>query len=409
MAAFEKAGGMATETVIEDMLTTYKFGEFGYRTIYLNERLSLGLSPESVVDYVTQRSRWCLGTIQQMFTRWSFFGRGRISFINRLSFLDGILFWVFGATYRIMLLLAPILWWLTGTASMHASLRDVVSWMGPTIAADAVFMGYISGGRTLPIIGDVTQVLSAFVICRTVATALVRPFGRAFKVTSKGLSTTGITIQWKLVWPFVLMASLGVGSMLANVSRYSPAHGSSGYSLSILWTLINTVVLTLAAVICVEVPHRRLHERFASGETAAVELVSMSDGSSPSRITCTVKDISISGAALSAVTGWDRLCGPARLVVNGTNVESLSLPFTVVERRGESLAIHFHSEPWIRHALIRKLFTGDYHHEVLAVRPFKVVQSVLRAAFLSAPVSSTPATSTGSAQHTQAAQALSAE
>ncbi len=369
MAAFEKAGGMATETVIEDMLTTYKFGEFGYRTIYLNERLSLGLSPESVVDYVTQRSRWCLGTIQQMFTRWSFFGRGRISFINRLSFLDGILFWVFGATYRIMLLLAPILWWLTGTASMHASLRDVVSWMGPTIAADAVFMGYISGGRTLPIIGDVTQVLSAFVICRTVATALVRPFGRAFKVTSKGLSTTGITIQWKLVWPFVLMASLGVGSMLANVSRYSPAHGSSGYSLSILWTLINTVVLTLAAVICVEVPHRRLHERFASGETAAVELVSMSDGSSPSRITCTVKDISISGAALSAVTGWDRLCGPARLVVNGTNVESLSLPFTVVERRGESLAIHFHSEPWIRHALIRKLFTGESSSQFYE-RPF---------------------------------------
>jgi cellulose synthase (UDP-forming) len=38
--AFERAGGMATETVTEDMLTSFRFGGHGYRTIFLNERLS---------------------------------------------------------------------------------------------------------------------------------------------------------------------------------------------------------------------------------------------------------------------------------------------------------------------------------------------------------------------------------
>jgi cellulose synthase (UDP-forming) len=48
--AFERAGGMATETVTEDMLTSFRFGGHGYRTIFLNERLSLGLAPESLTD-----------------------------------------------------------------------------------------------------------------------------------------------------------------------------------------------------------------------------------------------------------------------------------------------------------------------------------------------------------------------
>ncbi len=412
VAAFEEAGGMAIETVTEDMLTTFKFGEFGYRTIYLNERLSLGLSPESVTDYVSQRSRWCLGTIQQIFTRWSFFGRARITLVNRLSFLDGILFWIFGAVYRVMLLIAPILWWLTGTASIHASLPEIVRWMGPSIVADALFMGYISGGRTLPIIGDVTQVLSAFVICRTVATTLVRPFGRAFKVTAKGLSTTGITVQWRLLWPFVLLAVLGAGSMLPNVSRYSPAHGSNGYPMCILWTLVNTTILTITALICVEVPHRRLHERFASAELAEIALLPMfseANSEAPaSKITCNVRNLSVSGASLSAAAGWDRLCGPARLVIKGNGTEELSLPFTVVERRDDRLAIHFHSEPWIRHALIRKLFTGDYHHEVLAVRPFRIACSMLKVVFFSKPESPVHV-GTSSGQHVESAQALSLE
>ncbi len=232
--AFEAAGGMATDTVTEDMLTTFKFNELGFRTIFLNERLSLGLAPESVSDFLSQRARWCLGAIQQIFTPWSFFGRARVSLINRLSFFDTILYWSFGPAYKLMLLSVPIVWWFTGISALHASTGDLLLWMGPMVAANYLFMGYLSGNRSLPIMSDVTQVLTAFVICRTVLTGLIRPFGRPFKVTAKGLSSSGTTVQWKLLWPFAVMALASVGGLGLNVSRFSLTHGATGYSSTVI-------------------------------------------------------------------------------------------------------------------------------------------------------------------------------
>ena len=386
VAAFEAAGGMATETVTEDMLTTFKFGEFGFRTVFLNERLSLGLSPESITDFVSQRSRWCLGAIQQIYTRWSLLGRGRVSIINRLSFLDGILYWIFGASYKLMLLLAPTLWWLTGTSAIHASLSDIARWMGPMVAANFIYMGYVSGKRSLPIVSDVTQVLTAFVICQTVATALVRPFGRPFKVTAKGLSTTGVTIQWKVLWPFAAMAAAGLVGMLLNVGRFSSTHGDYGYATSVVWTITNTIVLALAALTCVEVPHRRLDERFTVNEAAFIQLRPLSnreEGSNCSTsIACTIQDISLGGAAVRCTSDWRELCGPAHLILaSGEEEASLSLPFTVVKRSGDLLTLNFDTETWIRHALIRRLFTGAYHKEIETIRALPVFRSLLSVLF----------------------------
>jgi hypothetical protein len=50
--------------------------------------------------------------MQQVFTPWSFFGRARMSWINRLSFFETILYWIFGALFRLMLLVSPVLFWL---------------------------------------------------------------------------------------------------------------------------------------------------------------------------------------------------------------------------------------------------------------------------------------------------------
>ena len=393
VAAFEAAGGMATETVTEDMLTTFKFGEFGYRTIFLNERLSLGLSPESLVDFISQRARWCLGAVQQIYTRWSFFGRGRVSLVNRISFFDSLLFWIFGAVFRLMLLAAPLVYWFTGTAALHATMPDLLQWMAPMVVANIIFMAYAGGNRILPIMTDVTQLMTAFVICRTVATGLIRPFGRPFKVTAKGLSTTSVTVQWKLLWPFALMAVLTMCGFLLNSGQYSPVHGSPGYDTLVLWTFVNTGVLLLASLTCVEMPHRRRDERFAMEEPARVRLRGFS-GAGPWRgpaedrpeeltdIACTVQDLSLGGAALVSDQGWKLLCGPASLVLASHHGgPDLELPFRVLQRRGDKLTLQFEETAEVRHALIRKLFTGQYHREVESIHAVQVFGSVGRLLF----------------------------
>ena len=390
--AFVEAGGMATETVTEDMLTTFKFEEFGYKTIFLNERLSLGLAPESLVDFIGQRGRWCLGAIQQIFTRWSFFGPSRMSLINRLAFFDTVLYWVSGAAFKLLLLSAPMLYWFTGTAALHASGAALLNYALPMVTANLLFMYFLAGNRVLPIMTDVTQLLTAFVIVRTVATGLIRPFGRPFKVTAKGLSTTGVTVQWGIMWKFAALSLLTVLGVLLHIAHFSPAHGAQGYAANVFWSLVNALVLALAASACIELPHRRRDERFQLSETVVIRLGEHSgfgsgqDASDTAavEIPCILRDLSLGGAAVHRANQphWRDLSGPARLVLpaNAHHAE-LALPFTVVERRDEVLTINFHPDPWIRHALIRKLFTGAYHQDVEQIAAAKVLSSLAHALF----------------------------
>ena len=111
---------MATETVTEDMLTTFKLKEHGYRTIFLNEQLSLGLAPEGLQEYIKQRSRWCLGSIQQLYTRWSFAGPARVGLINRLSLPRyGRLLDLY-VPFKLLLITAPLVFWWTGSSVVSA-------------------------------------------------------------------------------------------------------------------------------------------------------------------------------------------------------------------------------------------------------------------------------------------------
>src|SRR4051794_35302598 len=56
-------GGFPQQAVTEDIHLTYALLAKGYETWWLNERLSVGLSAEGIPEYITQRARWCLGTI----------------------------------------------------------------------------------------------------------------------------------------------------------------------------------------------------------------------------------------------------------------------------------------------------------------------------------------------------------
>lgn len=386
--------GMATETVTEDMLTSFKCGEYGYRTIFLDERLSLGLAPESLVDFISQRSRWCLGAIQQLFTRWSFFGPARLTLINRIAFFDTVLFWVSGAVFKIMLISAPALYWFTGTSTLHATAPELIRWMTPMLIANLIFMKYFAGNRILPIMTDLTQLLTAFVISRTIITGLIRPFGRPFKVTAKGLSSTSVTVQWRILAPYAFLAAATILGTLTHIQDFSDAHGVQGYSFNICWSIVNAATLTLAAMACIEVPQRRRNERFATGEEAVVRLSTMGranqtpetsdpNGSdadaSPLDIRCQLQNISLGGAKLACPDGWKSLVGPACLLLySAADRTTLALPFAVANRRDNLLSIQFAPDPWIRHALIRKLFTGGYHQDVEEIGAFSVLSTLAR-------------------------------
>lgn len=367
--ALLEVGGMATETVTEDMLTSFKMAERGWRTVYLNERLSAGLAPEGLAEYVTQRSRWCLGAMQQLFTRWSFMGGARIGAANRLAQLDTVLHWTASFPLRLLVLAAPPVFWWLGLNTFEATNAELLAWLAPAMAGCILAMGLVARWRQAPILFDTTQLLVAFPIMATVAQALIRPFGRPFRVTPKGISRSTVTVHWGLMAPFVVLALATAGGMALHVSSWSPARDSQGYGLNMAWSLLNLVVLGMVIACCVELPRPRSEERFATGEPAQLLL----EGGfwHAGRL----RDLSTRGAFVALTDMPDPRATQGVLLLDGG---AFSIPCAVARRTRDGLALQFADEPAVRRQLILRLYTGEYRNEVEEVALVPAFQASLR-------------------------------
>jgi len=364
--ALLEIGGMAVETVTEDMLTSFKLEEHGWRTIFLNEQLSSGLAPEGLSEYVGQRARWCLGAIQQLHTRWSFAGAARMSLVNRISCLDTALYWISTFVARLMLLAAPILFWWFGVTSFAASEAELLYWLAPHALASMVGLGLLSRGRLVPLLSDVSQLLITFPVLATVARTLVRPFGQPFRVTPKGLSSTTTTIHWAMLAPFAAMAVLTAGGMLLQLSPWSAGRAADGTALNILWSLLNLLLLAVVIATCVELPRPRQEERFATNEPAEILLV---DGTHlPARL----RDLSTRGGLVDTAGA---LASRGELLLDGG---ALRIPFELVRVTRGGLALRFLAGTALRRALILRLYTGAYRNEVAEAKLVPVMRGMLR-------------------------------
>ncbi len=250
-------GGFPTGSVCEDIYTTYTLLRHGWTTRWLNERLSNGLSAESIIDYINQRSRWCLGTIQVAFLREGPMRGKGYSFAARLHYVHGLLHW-FSKPFIVLILLAPSLYWYGGVSAFHATPQAFLNYGLPPLV---MFWGYtywISQRRCLPVFTEVTQIVAAMAVTRTIFSSLLRPFGRPFKVTAKGLDRSKTVVHWNLVAVF---GGLIVAMLMGALNAIGPAM-STGDVLNVVWTVVATVYCLAALIACVDRPRPDGEERF---------------------------------------------------------------------------------------------------------------------------------------------------
>ena len=215
LAPLRGIGGFPTDSVTEDYLLTLRMKEAGYVTAYLNEPLTYGLAPEGLKEYVVQRSRWCLGLMQVTRGRsgplsW----RSSLQFIDRLSLIDAFLYWTAVYASRIIGLAIPIISLLFNIHPFRAPVYDVMTHFLPYFLWQVLAMHWISGGRYVPILSDVSQLIVAPQIVRAVFAGLTKPQGQKFQVTAKGGDRGQRFIEWGLMRPFLLAI---VASLVAIV------------------------------------------------------------------------------------------------------------------------------------------------------------------------------------------------
>jgi cellulose synthase (UDP-forming) len=370
--ALAEIGDFPTETVTEDFMTSLMLAARGWKTVYLAERVSAGLAPEGIKEYLTQRGRWCLGFMQILRSGVGPFGRSDLPWRYRLSLIDTFTYWCATYLFKFACLIVPIIYWLTGMTAIHATPQAMLSYFLPSYAALMCALGWAAGGTIKPVLTDVTQVLTMFQALQGTAIGLFGPKDQKFKVTAKGLQRDRITVQWSMILRFGVLALLTVGAVaFATGSDFAqPQHQDvGGRAIIMFWSAYNVVILLLAMAVCVELPRYRKEERFSTDEPVTFRLT---DGTT---YDARVRDISISGARLSFDVP---MAAGTPVVLSFQHAGETAARVTSAHAANRELTVAFDHTELTRAAMIRKIFSGRYQpREDAPARTGKIAAALL--------------------------------
>ena len=358
MQALEEIGGFPTDSVTEDFLLTLELDRRGWRTIYLNERLSAGLAPEGIKEYLTQRGRWCLGLMQIIRSSIGPLSRGHLSPAYRVGLIDAFLYWAASFPFKLLCFTVPIVYWFTGLSAVQTPLDAIISYFLPYYVSVMITLGWATGGLIQPILTDVAHVLTMFEALRATLIGLFKPHGHPFKVTAKGGRRDHLIIGWSMVSRFGLLAGLTlIGMLYGSLADFAPSHVRfDAKVMNLAWSVYNIVVLLMATSVCIELPRYRREERFTTSE-----LVHARAGDFV--FTALLADISVSGARILAPQP-----GPlgSDVTVSLQHVGDASA--RIVDGSDVMFVVEFVAADATRDALIRKIFSGRYGQRPAEVR-----------------------------------------
>lgn len=96
VAALREVGGISTATIVEDMHTTLGLLRRGWKTAYHHQVIALGLAPTTPEQYLLQRRRWGMGSMQVLVTERLWAAKRWLSWRNYYEYLSGTLWWLEG-------------------------------------------------------------------------------------------------------------------------------------------------------------------------------------------------------------------------------------------------------------------------------------------------------------------------
>jgi cellulose synthase (UDP-forming) len=253
-AAVEIIGGFPTESITEDLLTTLSMLNKGYKTRYLNERLSMGLAAENLKGYFVQRERWCQGGIQTLFLHNGPIRGPGLTLFQRIMFLP--LSWLVQYVVRLAILVVPAVYLWTGVSPLYFThVQDIISFQVPVLLAYFFLMVWITPSRYLPIVSSAVGTFSTFRMLPTVIQSVLKPFGRPFKVTPKGSGNEDSQFDGYTFACISALIAITAGGLFVNIVPEWSRIGQGEFSVvSAYWAMMNIVVLMIAALICFERP-----------------------------------------------------------------------------------------------------------------------------------------------------------
>ena len=345
----EIGGGIPTESITEDILSTLALKRRGYITRFVNEKLAFGLAAESVEAFFVQRKRWLRGGIQLMFLRSGPLGP-RLRFINRLLFFPTN--WIVQYTIRIFGLAMPVIClWTQLSPLPKMGTSEVLSYQAPMFLGFIAMMRWLSGGYHVPLLTPASQCFAAFRLVPTMLGSLIKPFGVPFRVTPKGLAVANARLDRTT---FTMALAFFIATVIGIAVHVLPNGGGADgfFPVVMFWSTWNLIILAVVLLMCIEVPRRRSEHRFDADELVGVIAPDF-------RAAGRAKDFSLHGARILLPADMQATAGQWLVVrIRGVG----RVPASVIDQHGSALRVLFDwQDEAMRERMIVKLFASGAH------------------------------------------------
>ena len=289
VAALREVGGVAVETVTEDIHTTIRLHRRGWRTLYHNEVLARGLAAADSDQYAAQRVRWGTGAMQVLRIESPLVVSG-LSIRQRLSYAGTLLGW-FDAWRSLGYLLIPPLVLLTGAVPIRAPRDTFLLAFGATFLLQRLTLQRLARGRAPAVLSTVFDLVRMQANARATLTLVICK-SATFRVTSKGRVGDDrrrgrVPVLLEVVLVLNLVAAVWFAASAAGVT---PLHYGIVWAVygAAFWLVVNCGLVATAAV-------RVRDERFAADRRAAVRFDVHLDARLD-HAAVAVDDISLTGA-----------------------------------------------------------------------------------------------------------------
>jgi cellulose synthase (UDP-forming) len=185
-------------------------------------------------------------------------------------------------------LMLPIGHLLFGWNPVQASLGGIIEYWAPYYAFYLLTFNWLAGGKRSAFWSDVYETLVCFPMASAVAATLLRPFGRSFQVTPKGIATRSLSVNWPIALPLLGMAVLCASGIAMKIAAdpFASTHSDSTL-INLVWNAYNLALLSVALQGTMDVPQERKYLRFphatsahldVKGQILSVQTIDLSEG-----------------------------------------------------------------------------------------------------------------------------------
>lgn len=268
----EAVGNFPESCITEDSLLGLKLHSAGYKIVYYNRPIAIGIAASSFEEYIKQRCRWAKGNVQIMINpeNWKYYAA--LKPIPRFFYLSGA-FYFFTPIARLIFLFAPVSFLFFDISPVVILFYQIFAFQFCYFALKFAFV-FTNCMRIKNIIfADVYDLVTSVFTVGSILQALFIPKFLAnfkFSVTQKSFKTKSnlrYMITMAIIFTILVSAQLqGIYDLL-----FSDVYSVLAVWANLFWNSINIVVVSLAFQVVEEKPEKRVYQRVKTDADVTME------------------------------------------------------------------------------------------------------------------------------------------